>query len=232
MKKISITIIAVFTFFSLIYAGAFHDYVQKCDMASIKKFVTHGVDINSMDDVGFSPLHIAMLSEDVCGKGIKGDKKRFNLVSYLLKNGADANIVKDDSIGRYPPFFSCHNCNSYAVKCYELITKNKAELKNDYTSNIDSDGNEYTENALSIIFSDLYFNYQVHGKVDCRYKIPSIKYLLDKKLEVNNIIFYGNKGKKTILDMAFEIGNFKIISLLKKYGAKKRIDIEVENIEK
>jgi len=82
---------------------------------------------------------------------------------------------------------------------------------------------------LSIIFQDIY-RYRFNKNNNLKSKLPSIKYLLGKGLDANIVTLYG--GKKSLLDIAYDIGDFELINLLKKYNAKKRIDLEIDNMKK
>lgn len=220
MKKILLFISSsVVTLFTLAYAGAFHEYVRNCDMASVKKFIDNGVDINSLDDSKEPPLYHALIAGG-CGKGVQGDKKRYELVKLLVDNGADVTLGE-----WFPAYFGAYNCNTYANKCYDLFVEKGADLNNSYKQFNNVGFTDLT--PLTHIF---FFN-SYNWKRNNISSMPAIKYLLGKGVEVNSIIDFGSHGgKKSILDIAFEVGNFELINLLKKYGAKKRIDIEINNM--
>ena len=223
LKKIlAILLLSNFLFVSIIYAGAFHEYIYKCDMESVKKFVAAGVDINgTVEDIGSSPLSSATSAS--CGVGPQADTKKYNLIKYLIDNGAV--VTKCDYVDC--DFFGCHECNTKAIQCYELF-KNKGMDISSIT--------EFGKNALFTIISDIWhdsgLSFKTKSDVNRKIsiKLPAIKYLLKEGVDVNIIVDCGDYGKKSMLDLAFDIGNFELINLLKKYDAKKRVDIEVDNI--
>ena len=56
-KIIGFSLLSILFFISIIYAGAFHEFIGKCDMENVKKFVAAGVDIKgTFEDTGSSPL--------------------------------------------------------------------------------------------------------------------------------------------------------------------------------
>ncbi len=217
MKKIIFfTIIINISFISILFAGAFHEYVYKCEMDSIKQFIENGVDINSKDSVGSYALSIA-LYEDTCGKVKNSDKKRYDLVKLLIDNGADVNQ------GTFPAFYDAYNCGTYAVKCYDLFVEKGADLQSKVLNkHYEDDSRSYYLNPLTIIFDRAHHNYKYDIKKNyIKPYIPSIRYLLEKKVDPNLLL-----EKMSALDVAFEIGELELVKLLKKYNAKKRIDIE------
>ncbi len=223
MKKIlCFSIITTLIIFTLAYAGVFHEYIGKCDNVNVKKLIENGIDINSLED-GNPPLWYALSNDGVCGKGIQNDKKRYELVKLLIDNGGDANL------GEYAPtYFYAYNCNTYAIKCYDLFIGKGADLliKKEYFG---PEKKIYYMTPLSIIFQDIY-RYRFNKNNNLKSKLPSIKYLLGKGLDANIVTLYG--GKKSLLDIAYDIGDFELINLLKKYNAKKRIDLEIDNMKK
>jgi ankyrin repeat protein len=237
MKKIIFFIsLNVVVLFTIAYAGAFHEYVSKCDMASVKKFIDAGVDINAIDTPSESPpLWYAINNYDGCGKGSSGDKKKYEMVKLLLENGADVNYGSDENILSDPVYFYAYRCGSYAIKCYDLLIQKGADITFK-KQQLDRDLKTYYSTPLTEIFRDIVMDLEVErnrSKVQksVKDKIPSIKYLLAKEVDVNDIVHIGDSGpKKSMLDIAFEAGDFELINLLKKHGAKKRIDIEVDNI--
>ena len=121
------------------------------------------------------------------------------MIKYLIDNGAD--VTKCDFVEC--DIFGCHECNTKAIQCYELF-KNKG-MDVSYIT-------EFGLNALVTIISDIWRDnglYETKSDVNRKIsiKIPAIKYLLKEGVDVNIIVDCGDYGKKSILDLAFDIGN-------------------------
>jgi ankyrin repeat protein len=77
------------------------------DLLQVKQFIQNGVDINSQDDAGYSPLHAAVSY----GHG--------ELIKYLLDNGA--NVKLPDQDGDLP----IHCCET--IPAFDLLVEAGAD---------------------------------------------------------------------------------------------------------
>ncbi|NND71089.1 MAG: c-type cytochrome [Rhodothermales bacterium] len=68
-----------FSYAAVAQPGQLHDAIKKGDLASVRTMIAEGVDVDEVDFVSGSPLHIA---------SVKGE---FELVELLLEAGADVN---------------------------------------------------------------------------------------------------------------------------------------------
>ncbi len=236
MKKILFFIfLSILTLLTFAYADAFHEYVENCNLDGVKKFVDAGVDINANDSSSahipgvdktyyYQPLYYALGTRS-CGKGISGDKKKYELIKYLLDNGADVNL-KFGYDGETPLYFLAYDCGTYAIKCYDLFIGKGADL-----SVVNENMFNDAVSPLTYIFEGFYGQSKSELRESLQLKIPTIKYLLEKELDPNIIVINRHRREeKSMLDIAYELGDFNLINLLKKHGAKKRIDIEVETL--
>jgi Ankyrin repeats (3 copies) len=67
-----------------------HDAAQRGDIASVRRLLSAGADINEFDDLGNTPLHYAAAGEHL------------DTVGLLLQRGADVNARHEPSTGNTP----------------------------------------------------------------------------------------------------------------------------------
>jgi ankyrin repeat protein len=226
MRKILLfIIISIGVLSTLAHGGAFHDYIHNCDYTSVKKFIDAGIDINSLNENRTSPLWHA-LATIKCGENAEGDRKKYNLIKLLLDNGVNVNgpVGVPDYL-YLPDYFYGYKCRTNGIKCYELFAGKGADLL--YVLK------EQTT-PLTLLFYDLEIQNRVNSKTakqQIQIYTPTIRYLLEKGVNPNILVELGNQGHTSILDIAYNIGDFNVITLLKKHGAKKKIDIEIDKVQ-
>ena len=228
MKKILFVISILFCFFSYLFAGAFHDAIYKCDIAKVKQYIELEVDVNQRNDnlTHITPLGIVLKGEGLktinCGKGKNADRKMFQMIKLLVKNGADVNLNPATS-REHTPIYTAFECKSYAIQCYNFLIKEGADIK--HTSN--ELLSEY--NSLNWFIIMIQIN-KKNVPFKNSFYLPIVKYLLEKGLNPNLMMQHNSaEVDSTALDIAFEIGDIKLIKLLKIYGAKTKAQLDKEN---
>ena len=86
-----------------------HFAVQDGDLQKVKALINEGHDVNTFDDISYTPLHYAIEQENL------------EIAQYLLDHGADVNAHEEEKAGNTPLASVAQEC-SLAVAKY-LIQK-------------------------------------------------------------------------------------------------------------
>ena len=117
MKHLLLTTIAVVV---LVGCGnpeadrALIDATEAGDIESIKQHLAAGADVNATDEVGWTPLHHAI---------IFNEKNQMKIVELLIDKGADVNAT--DEVGRTPLHYASANGHKEVA---ELLISKGADL--------------------------------------------------------------------------------------------------------
>ena len=178
MKKISsafkIVAIAFFMFGCVPYLQPIHEAIQRKDMTELKRLIEQGVDINTVDGRGRTPLYWASLmgytdvAKYLLAKGANIQKGAswkdneqplhvaathgyFELVDLLLKNGADPNA--ETWSHQTPLQMAAMNGKKDVVN---LLLKNKANVnaKDKFNDTALSLAQERNQNEIVQILKD------------------------------------------------------------------------------
>lgn len=95
--------------------------VLSCNMTLVKMCLQSGSDINCKDKLNRSPLHLAIIWNN------------YQIIEYLLQNGADVNYIANNNQASYSPQTSCSSLffnlhNSKNIKITKLLLDNNADI--------------------------------------------------------------------------------------------------------
>ena len=183
---------------------------ERYDVEDVKKVVETGGDINQKNDLGFTPLLIAVKENNLdivkylVSKGadltlknnrgfdaliIATNENHLEIVEYLLEKGAD--ITTTDPRNKRQPIHIAAKLGYIGILDVLL---NKGVDVNQATNN--------KEMPLHLAVQSLY--------------VPAVKYLIEKGADINAI----DRSGKSPLDRARKFGTKRMINYLIKQGAK------------
>ncbi len=194
-------------------------YTARKGMADIVKLliISHGVDINSIDEFGQSPLANAILSKNI------------NTIIFLLDAGANPNFI--DRYGDNTLMIAAYNNNldatrlliNHIKKLLSAAFEQEVVCRTSYLNLLPTDLRELT---LRYLQNNLYkfvnrVNYKGNTALifaTANQNAEMVKLLLANGADVS----IKNKDRKTALNVAKEKGNQEIIKLLSDAQAKQQ----------
>lgn len=194
-------------------------YTARKGMADIVKLliISHGVDINSIDEFGQSPLANAILSKNI------------NTIIFLLDAGANPNFI--DRYGDNTLMIAAYNNNldatrlliNHIKKLLSAAFEQEVVCRTSYLNLLPTDLRELT---LRYLQNNLYkfvnrVNYKGNTALifaTANQNAEMVKLLIANGADVS----IKNKDRKTALNVAKEKGNQEIIKLLSDAQAKQQ----------
>lgn len=207
---------------------------QQNNVELVKKLIKNGVNVNSKNRYGSTAL-----TEIFDFYGSKPDMQRLEIIKFLLKSGANPNIIRDDFNGDcyFPLKYSAHFGQIELVRLllsYKADAKLKCKNGENALSRAYSENSIYSELANFLIDAGADANAAIEGgttplmRAVLSANVSLVKKMLDKGADVK-----GKQGTLTLKiakeklqsatnrNQSEEIANFQgIVKLLEAAGAK------------